>query len=283
MPEPLVTVVIPVYNGSAFLEDSVRSATSQTYRNLQIVVVNDGSTDATPEVAERLRREDPRIEVVHQENRGLSGARNSGIAAARGEFINFLDADDWLLPHKIRLHVDSLMENPQFELVYSDYVIRSEDGEHHLRLGPLPLPAADLLMYRSWFAPMVPLLRKTLVDEVGDFDTTMRTTEDRDYWYRCALRTEFLYVPGDVAAYRVHPNQMSKDRAGMRTGHSQFADKHFSHDKRRHRSCWALHYLFEARHSRAVGRHADALKYLARFVRTVNSPSEAKLIWRISR
>lgn len=283
MPDASVSVVIPVYNGADFLRESVESVTAQTYEELQVVIVNDGSTDRTQEVAEELRAADPRIHIVEQENRGLSGARNSGIAAATGEFINFLDADDWLFPDKIRRQVDALIAEPEYGLVYSDYVIRSEGTETPLNLGPMPLPERDLLMYRSWFAPMVPLLRRSLVEKVGEFDTRMRTTEDRDYWYRCALETRFLYLPGPVAAYRVHPHQMSKNRSGMKAGHRQFASKHFENDRRRYRSCWSLHHLAEARFHKSEGEFGRAIRHLAGYVTSVNSLEELALVWRISR
>lgn len=283
MAEPLVSIIIPAYNGEAYLRETVESARAQTYANLEIVIVNDGSTDGTPQLAEALATEDPRIKVVHQENKGLSAARNSGILNATGRYINFLDADDWLLPHKIATQVEALDAQPEYGLTYSDFDRRIEGVDFLNRTGQPPIPIREILVYRSWFAPMVPLVRRDLIEKVGLFDTEFRTTEDRDYWYRCSLEGRFLYLPGVVATYRVHSGQMSGNRKKMDEGHAQFAAKHFASDRKRYRSCWAYYHLAKARLSKASGHYLEMVKHLFSYVTTANSVNEVRLIWRLSR
>ncbi|MCA1792046.1 MAG: glycosyltransferase [Thioalkalivibrio sp.] len=228
MNEMLVSVIIPVYNGKLFVADAVRSVLTQTYGHIEAIVVDDGSTDGSGDVVEELRRDDARVRVVHQENRGLSAARNTGIAHARGVYINFLDADDWLFPHKVQMQLEALVRAPKAGLAYSDYV---------------------------------------------------RASEDWDYWYRCSLQTEFLYVPGVVAGYRLHGSQMTKDRSRMTRAQLQFVAKHFGHDRRRYRSNMAFHHLDQARHHWERRAPVKCALRLARFALSCNSFTEAKFVW----
>jgi glycosyltransferase involved in cell wall biosynthesis len=279
----LVSIIVPVYNGASFVQDAVRSALTQTYPSVEVVVINDGSTDASGEVAEELRRQDSRVRVVHQENKGLSAARNAGIAHAHGEYINFLDADDWLLPTKLDLQVEALESNPSRGIVYSDYVKWFDGTEFPVRRGLPPIPFSELFVYRNWFAPMVPLLRSELVAVVGGFDTGLRASEDWDYWYRCAQRTEFGYVPGVVAVYRLHGAQMTKDRSRMTNAQLQYAAKHFAHDRRRYRSNMTFHHLDQARHAWGTRQYLRCATRLVRFALSANSVREAKFVWTTAR
>ena len=102
---PYASIVVPAYNAAATLSDTLLSLTSQTYRDIEIVVVDDGSTDSTASVARSFAARDNRIRLVRQANRGLAGARNSGVAAASGEVVGFCDADDLWLPEKMDAHV----------------------------------------------------------------------------------------------------------------------------------------------------------------------------------
>lgn len=279
----LVSVVIPVYNGAEFVAEAVRSVLAQTHEDVEAVVVNDGSTDASGDVAEDLRRDDARVRVVHQENRGLSAARNTGIENVRGAYVNFLDADDWLLPDKIRMQIEALDQSPDAGLVYSDYVKRFDGHDDPVERGVPPIPFSELFVYRNWFAPMVPLLRRDLVDAVGPFDVALRASEDWDYWYRCSLRTSFVYAPGVVAVYRLHGSQMTKDRSRMTRAQLQFAAKHFGDDRRRLRSNMTFHHLDQARHAWGNRQYLKCAVRLARFALSANSPREARFVWTSAR
>lgn len=108
--QPLISVIIPVYNGQEYLEKNIKSVWEQTYKNLQLIIVDDGSTDKTPEICKALSLKDKRIQIIHMEDLGVSAARNAGIAAAEGDYITFLDADDRLMPHMIEILYETLMQ-----------------------------------------------------------------------------------------------------------------------------------------------------------------------------
>ncbi len=212
----------------------IRRVLEDSGREYQLLVGDDGSTDATGTVAEGFKTRDDRVKIVDKANGGLSSARNAGIAAASGDLICFLDADDILLPDKLQRQVAFLDEFKGCDLVYSDYYVG--DGE----LTPVwlesvqpGLPRMDQwLLYRTRFAPMSPLLRARLVAATGDFDQTLRAAEDWDYWIRAAQQGQFCYLPGAVGVYRVHPAQMHHDLELMRTNGRRVADKNFERGSR---------------------------------------------------
>src|SRR5919112_6190031 len=121
---PLVTVVIPCYNQAHFLGEAIESVLSQSYRNFEIIVVDDGSTDETSEVASRYEE----VRLIRQENRGLSGARNTGIRDSQGEFLVFLDADDKLLPGALEAGLRCFEAHPECEFVFGDFRYIGIDG-----------------------------------------------------------------------------------------------------------------------------------------------------------
>jgi glycosyltransferase involved in cell wall biosynthesis len=230
----LVSVVVPCFNCSRYIGDALASIRNQTYRNLEIIVINDGSTDDSMRVIANHAACDPRIKAESQPNRGLSAARNTGLRNARGEYVCFLDADDVMLEDKIARQVDYLRANPGCELVYSDWYL----GDERLNITGLAvgrIPETDLMYAyarRNWFAPMAPLLRRELVDKVGGFDEDMRASEDWDYWIRCAHAGAFGYLPGPVAVYRSHPLQMHRDGMRMYWAGRRTIEKHFRSDRR---------------------------------------------------
>jgi glycosyltransferase involved in cell wall biosynthesis len=278
---PLVSVIIPAYNSAAFLSDAVDSAVRQTYRSVELIIVNDGSTDDTSSLAERLAAHDARITVVHQPNAGLSAARNTGLKVARGEFVSFLDADDALLPEKIEHQVAFLREHPDCDLVYSDHYIANAKLEPiGLRApGPPPLPFGELFVLRNWFPPVVPLITASLARRVGPFDESLHAAEDWDYWIRCAAAGRFGYRPGAVAVYRFHPNQMSRQSDRMRRSEFQLIDKHYGDSERRSRLARGARYLQYAKQSKR--RPVTMLRELARFVTTVRDAREIALLMRV--
>ena len=118
---PKVSVTIPCFNQAHFLSDCIASLQAQTCPHWEAIIVNDGSPDDTREVAKRLMQSDHRVRYVEQENGGLAAARNAGIYASRGEYLQFLDADDLLLPTKFELQLKLFMQNPEVDLAYCDF------------------------------------------------------------------------------------------------------------------------------------------------------------------
>jgi glycosyltransferase involved in cell wall biosynthesis len=246
---PLVSVVVPCYNAAAFVRDTLDSIQKQTYAPVEIVAINDGSTDNTLQILEAYASSDPRIRVVSQPNAGLPAARNSGIRQATGDLICFLDADDVFLPDKLARQVDYLMNNPAIDLVYSDYYIGDTDLSL-IGLVAVRIPGGDLVdayAAKNRFAPMVPLIRRSLIDRVGSFDESLRAAEDWDYWIRCAKAGRFGYLSGPVAIYRSHPSQMHNDGDRMFHGGRRVIDKHFRADGVRYRRALACFYWANAK------------------------------------
>jgi len=225
----VVSVIVPCYNAAKYLDEAVNSIRGQTYSALDIVTVDDGSTDDTKALLERHAREDSRVRVFSGPNRGLSAARNTGMANAVGEFISFLDADDVVLPDKIEKQVEFLNRNPDCDLIHSDLYF----SDNKLRLSGFVetrLPAIDAMSAfakRNWFAPMVPLIRRRLIDKVGQFDESLRASEDWDFWIRCARVGNFGYLPGPVAVYRLHDAQMHHNESLMFDSACKVVRKHF--------------------------------------------------------
>jgi glycosyltransferase involved in cell wall biosynthesis len=206
---PLVSVVIPTYNYGRFVTEAVDSVLAQTRPAEEIIVVDDGSTDDT---RERLRPYEGRVRYVYQNNQGLSAARNAGIRAARGDLIALLDSDDLWHPAKLAFQVQAMTRSPELGLVAADAVRDLKQGWPEVgEPGPLPLRAVTLrdLLIRSRFGPSGVLVRKPCFDAVGDFDTALRSAEDRDMWIRIAARFPVAKLEVPLWWYRLHGGNMS--------------------------------------------------------------------------
>lgn len=212
----LVSIIIPSYNMAAYLREAVDSALAQTYRSIEIIVVDDGSTDDTKRIVEPYIR-DKKIIYIHQANKGLAGARNTGIKNAHGAYIAFLDADDLFAPEKIAEQVSALEKNPEFGVCYSDLTHFTDPPSPRLRrAGTTPrvfyhhryrYPSGDLfepLLHRQFINPLAVLFRRDVCESYGVFDETLRRSEDWDLWLRWAhAGVRFLYLDKPLAFYRI--------------------------------------------------------------------------------
>jgi glycosyltransferase involved in cell wall biosynthesis len=216
----LVSVIVPSYNMARFLAQAVESALGQTYQDLEVVIVDDGSTDDTTEVVEQWAG-NARVRVVRQKNGGLSDARNKGIAAAHGSFVALLDADDIWLPEKLSRQMPLFHGHPEIGVVYSDY--ERMDGEGR------PLPKGPTHMHRGWIsAPLLidnfvsastAVVRRQCFERQGGFDISLRTGEDYEMWLRLSVEWQFDFTPEATLRYRTWSGQMSRDfRARYATG-----------------------------------------------------------------
>jgi GT2 family glycosyltransferase len=222
MPEqsPRVSAIVPAYNSVRYLPEAIDSVLAQTYRDFEIIVVDDGSTDGTQGV---LARYGDRIRVVRQSNQGSAAARNAGILAARGEFIAFLDADDLWLPQKLERQMRLFGERPEIGWVYSDYREFDESGlgtrsffeREGLRHPPegwvLPALAEGCI---TWTTTVV--MRASCFHEAGLFDPVFPRAQDYDMWLRLAARFPVACVAEVLALYRRHQAQVTtKSRPGL--------------------------------------------------------------------
>ena len=215
---PAVSVVIPAFNAAWCLHKAIDSALAQEFRNFELLVIDDGSTDNTGAV---LARYGDAIQVVRQPNGGLSNARNSGIRESRGEFVAFLDADDWWLPRKLARQVILMRTQPTVGFVSTS--ARIEDMEGKLLnmwacttcKGPfLPhLFGANGDVAGSGSAVMV---RRALFDQVGGFDESLRSLEDVDMWMRLSAVANYACIDEPLTVVLKRPGSMSRNLDVMR-------------------------------------------------------------------
>lgn len=223
-----VSVIIPAYNQGVYLEQAINSALEQTLPDLEVIVVDDGSTDDTAEVARRFS--DERVRYIYQENRGLSGARNTGIRNSSGEWVTFLDSDDVNLPEKHAILMKLFETQPELGLVVGTCVIIDQNGEQLGKPAAVSLPAdtTRLLLWNPMHVGSV-MVRRQWLERVGPFDETLRAYEDWDLYLRLArLECRMGWTQTLVAKYRFHTLQMTRERERMTRASFAVLDKVFS-------------------------------------------------------
>ena len=226
-------VIIPAYNAQAYLPAAIESVMAQDLDDWRVVLVNDGSTDATAEVADTYQRQlGSKMHVITQENAGMSAARNVAMQASSAEFVAFLDADDIWLPSRLRATAQAFASRPNAALSYGLIARVDETGRVLSTFAGNPRYAegriAPSIYKRQVELPCVTVsLRRSALESVGYFDESMRATEDRDLWLRIALRYEVAFVPQVIAQYRMSANSASANLDRMTDGQLRFIDKHF--------------------------------------------------------
>jgi glycosyltransferase involved in cell wall biosynthesis len=226
---PLVSVVVPTYNYGRFIGEALDSLRAQTHGAWECVVVDDGSTDDTEEVVARVSAADPRVRYLRQPNRRQAAAKNTGLADARGRYVQFLDADDLLEPRKLERQVEFLEANPAADIVYGGarYFHTGRPGERLYGMFGEEAPwmpelsgagggLVRALVRMNIMAINAALVRREAVEDVGPFDPALPPVEDWDFWLRCALkgkRFEFRDFEGALALVRAHESSTSRQPA----------------------------------------------------------------------
>lgn len=215
---PGVSVVIPAYNYARFLPFAVESCLRQDYPNFEVVVIDDGSKDNTREL---MANYGPPVRYVHQANAGLSAARNSGIREARFEYVAFLDADDLLLPGHLGECMATFARLPaDYALLGCDYAVIDVDGRPLAHAVHAPVPPGEVrlpdILMRTRFSPTGAVARKEVFALCGGFDTTLRSSEDRDMWIRIAARRRIWHVGKVLIEIRKHGSNMSNNADRMK-------------------------------------------------------------------
>jgi glycosyltransferase involved in cell wall biosynthesis len=204
MSGPTVSIIIPAYNAAAYLPDSVQSVREQTFTDWELLIVDDGSTDNTAAVSAQF--DDSRIRYIYQENKGLPGARNTGIRAATGSYLAFLDADDRYHPDKLARQVGFLEQRPEVGLVYASRIDIDQDGNLlTLRQAPAQVQLKDLVLGYPFVINDI-LVRRHWVDAIDGFDESfLLNSEDRDFYLRLALAgCQFAGLPDFLSYRRFH-------------------------------------------------------------------------------
>ncbi|MDO9553107.1 glycosyltransferase [Rhodonellum sp.] len=219
MDNPVFSIIIPSFNHSHFLEDCFNSLFAQKMESWEAILVNDGSTDSTKEIGERLAEKDVRIKYIGQENNGLSVARNRGISLAKGEFLLFLDADDWLESGCLSTYLTETENNSEFDLYRCGYAYwdRPRGRKFHTHL--LNQSSSELLpnVLSQNIGPCHSILiRRFLAKKLGGFDPNLKSCEDWDYWIRAGkMGARMFSIQDYLVAYRYVPTSMSRNPVQM--------------------------------------------------------------------
>lgn len=221
---PIVSVVIPMFNVEKYIEQSIQSVLNQSFHNFELILVDDGCSDNTINLVKTFN--DHRIRLIQQKNRGLSGARNTGIDKSQGLYIALLDADDYWAPDKLTKHLRHLNMNPDVGVSYCPSLFVDEEGE---LLGIGQFPRLENVSTQHVFCrnPIgngsAPVIRRSLLKEIEFFginddkyrkmyfDETLRQSEDIELWTRVALTTTWKFegIPEPLTFYRVNESGLS--------------------------------------------------------------------------
>lgn len=236
---PLVTVIIPAHNVEEFLAEAVASVLEQTYQNIELIIVNDASTDHTGALADKLSTKDSRVRVTHHpENKFRSGALNTGIQQAKGAYISFLDADDRYLPDKTAAQVAFLEVHSDAAMVYGDFLL--DHGTYKPQQEVTAILSADdvyerlvsaacggsLSIFVDGYIPSCsPLIRANTFGHIR-LDETLKNMEDLDLWLQMlGARFVVTRLPTLTYTYRLHENQKSRDTERMRAALAVIEEK----------------------------------------------------------
>jgi glycosyltransferase involved in cell wall biosynthesis len=225
---PAVSVIMPVFNVEPYVEAALESVLAQTWRDFEVLVVNDGSSDGTVRLVERYTR-DPRVRVLHKSNGGISSARNAALRAASGELIALVDGDDAWDHEFLESQVSILSAHPGIDVVTAN--ARNLGGDRDgqpARPWPDTRPHPDLLgMIADEQAVFIMcVFRRRVYERIGEFDESLRTNEDYDYWLRAALAGFHFYRnPRPLGSYRRRNDSLSANAVNMLQGILRVYDK----------------------------------------------------------
>lgn len=288
---PKATIVVPAFNASATIAETLTTLQSQSYPDFEVIVVNDGSTDNTVDVARPFLR-DARFQIIEQPNRGLAGARNTGIANAKGLYIGFCDSDDTWLPDKLARHVRHLDDRPDVGLSYAgSQLIDDQSRSLGIRQTPRLTAITSAIIFKR--NPIgngsAPVIRKTALQDISYtphrdhprkwyFDETFRQSEDIECWLRMALTTDWEIegIPGHLTRYRIAGHGLSANTNRQLASWNRMVDKlrplnplfFDSHEPAAR--AYQLRYL--ARRAVSAGDRLKAHKYGHNFLKTSMRP-----------
>lgn len=207
MSKYLISCIVPVFNGERYLEKTLDSILGQTYQPIEIIVVNDGSTDKTKTIVDKYSN---KVSYYWQLNAGTAAARNRGLDVAKGEFVAFLDADDLWHPKKLEIQIDRFKANPKLDFCITnvqnfwipELAEEEKQFKDHYRSQPLPGYTTHTL-----------LARQTLFEKIGQFNITLRHSDDTEWFLRASEQGSFMELLPDVLVFRrIHQNNLSRQQ-----------------------------------------------------------------------
>jgi len=211
--QKLISVIMPTYNRVDYLPLAIDSVLNQTYRNLELLIIDDGSTDATRELINSYN--DDRIFYSYQHNQGQSVARKSGLNNARGQFICFLDSDDLMKPGKLERQLQLMEANPDYHVIYGENEIIDEKGQVQTQARSIRRYSGNImkeLLAFNFIEFETAMIRRVCFDEMGGPNVNTRVADDYELFLKFSTRYKFLYVPEIFAQYRVMASQISSNK-----------------------------------------------------------------------
>jgi glycosyltransferase involved in cell wall biosynthesis len=223
-----VSVIIPAYNHAAFLRQAIESVLNQTWHDLEIIVVDDGSHDETPQIAAKY---ESAIHYIRQANQGMAATRNNGIRHSAGDLISFLDDDDVWLPNYLLTVVSYFQADPSLAAIHTGFQLTSdEEGRDFPRQGTQTVSAAELynrLIENGFFPPSSVSVRRSCLDSVGLFDERLQGCADWELWLRICREHKFIGIPDVLIKYRLHAGGLSSNVQHMTEDRLKAIHKHF--------------------------------------------------------
>ncbi len=258
-----VSVVIPAYNAMRFLPQAVESALAQTWRDFELLVVDDGSSDNTGEWA--AQHHDGRVRLIRQANQGAATARNTGILEAKGEYIAFLDADDLWEPTKLEKQVMRLEAQPEVGLVHTAIRYIDENGREINRVLGTQGDGdvwKEVVVHNPVRCGSTPLVRRECFEKVGVFDPGLSFSEDWDMWIRISAHYHFAVLSEPLVLYRQHGANMTKGYRAIMPNFAKIIERAFQNTPAEHkplkREAYGRAYLFAAGRAFGAGDPAEA-------------------------
>jgi len=220
---PLVSIIMPAYNAARTIAEAVDSALAQTHPHIEIVIVDDGSSDTTLAILRGRYGKDARVQVVQQPNGGPASARNHALRLARGDWVQFLDSDDRLHPSKITRSLERIAEVPDARVAYGAANIIAQDGKPTAQWDFPVFPSGDI--FCEWITGAMAngsygvlpsfMVWREAIDSVGGFDEAIIGSEDWDLWIKLAARYPFAALNEKLVDYRDHPAGLHRNRVKM--------------------------------------------------------------------
>ena len=219
----LVSVIIPAYNASAFIEETIQSVLDQTHTNIELIIINDGSTDNTLQIIENLEKQDTRISVISKSNSGVCDTRNTGIKSAKGNFTVFLDADDLWEASFLENCLSVFESNNDIHAIYTKGQFvneKSEKLDQFIEANTIH-SVEDILEWKNGFVatPSCTIYRTPNKDEIQNWDNELSTAADQDYFLRIAAKHAIIAINEVLFYYRVHDNNMHQNITVMERDH----------------------------------------------------------------
>lgn len=218
--KPKVSVIVPAYNSEAYMADALRSVLAQTYKNYEVIAVDDGSIDGTLRLAKSF---EPWVKALTKQNGGPASARNLAISNSQGDYLAFLDSDDVWVADKLEQQAAFLDENRDVGLVYGEALMFTENNDEKKvggRIGYTTDPSFRLLLFGDYIPNSTVMIRRACVEKVGLLNESRKLigVEDYEYWMRIAKHFRMAGIPRPLAYYRIRDGNLMGDGSDINKG-----------------------------------------------------------------